>query len=219
LTWTDADLASTQERILFLLKTKGPMTAQALGAKLDITAMGVRQHLYKLQEDDLVDYRDERSGVGRPSRHWGLTERGDARFPDSHSELTVALLATVERVFGADGLDRLIDARTAEALAGYQRRLNGCRSLEERVARLAEMRTAEGYMAEWRREDDGTITFVENHCPVCAAAKACQGLCRSELEVFQRALGDGAKIERTSHILLGARRCSYCITPAEPDPG
>jgi predicted ArsR family transcriptional regulator len=67
-------------------------------------------------------------------------------------------------------------------------------------------------MAEWQREKDGSFTFVENHCPICAAAKACQGLCRSELEVFQRALGEGAHVERTSHILTGARRCAYRIT-------
>jgi predicted ArsR family transcriptional regulator len=208
----DQDSASTQDRILFLLKTKGPLTAQALSEKLDITAMGVRQHLYKLQEDDLVDFRDERAGVGRPSRHWSLTEKGDTRFPDAHSELTVALLGSVERVFGEDGLDRLIEARTAETLGAYQRHLNGCRSIEQRVARLAEIRSAEGYMAEWQREKDGSFTFVENHCPICAAAKACQGLCRSELEVFQRALGEGAHVERTSHILTGARRCAYRIT-------
>jgi predicted ArsR family transcriptional regulator len=208
----DADSASTQDRILFLLKTKGALTAQALAERLDITAMGVRQHLYKLQEDGLVDFRDERSGVGRPPRFWNLTEKGDARFPDSHSELTVALLNSVERIFGEDGLDRLIEARTVETLAAYRRHLNGCASIEQRVARLAEIRNAEGYMAEWHTADDGSITLVENHCPICAAAKACQGLCRSELEVFQRALGDGVYVERTSHILTGARRCAYRIT-------
>jgi len=208
----DAESASTQDRILFLLKTKGALTAQALAERLDITAMGVRQHLYKLQEDGLVDFRDERSGVGRPPRYWSLTEKGDGRFPDSHSDLTVALLGSVERIFGEEGLDRLIEARTGETLAAYQRHLNGCRSLEQRVARLADIRSAEGYMAEWSVEPDGSIMFVENHCPICAAAKACQGLCRSELEVFQQALGDGAEVERTSHILTGARRCAYRIT-------
>ncbi len=211
-----ADSASTQDRILFLLKTKGPMTAQLLGERLDITAMGVRQHLYKLQEDDLVDFHDERSGVGRPSRHWNLTEKGNARFPDSHSELTVALLDSIERLFGEEGLDRLIETRTNEMLTAYQNHLNGCRSIEERVDRLAEIRSGEGYMAEWSKQDDGSIVFIENHCPICAAAKACQGLCRSELEVFQLALGDGAEIERTSHILIGARRCAYRITAKSP---
>ena len=189
------------------------MTAQALGERLSITAMGVRQHLYRLQEEDLVSFRDERAGVGRPSRHWHLTETGNGRFPDSHSELTVAMLESVEKVFGADGLDRLIAARTDETLESYRKSLNGCRSVEQRVAQLAELRSQEGYMAEWESQDDGSYILAENHCPICAAAKVCQGLCRSELEVFQGALGDKVTVERTSHILAGARRCAYRITP------
>ena len=68
-------------------------------------------------------------------------------------------------------------------------------------------------MAEWRTEDDGTLTLVENHCPVCAAATACRTLCRSELAIFRDVLGDGARVERTDHILAGARRCAYRVTP------
>ena len=43
--------------------------------------------------------------------------------------------------------------------------------MEDRVARLAELRTAEGYMVECRREGDGFV-LAENHCPICAAAEA-----------------------------------------------
>ncbi|MEM7121828.1 MAG: metalloregulator ArsR/SmtB family transcription factor [Pseudomonadota bacterium] len=207
------DQRPTQDRILFLLKTKGELTAQALGERLGITAMGVRQHLYRLQEDDLVTFRDERAGVGRPSRHWHLTETGNGRFPDGHSELAVAMLKSIEDLFGADGLDRLITARTSEMQDAYGQSLNGCRSIEQRIAGLVELRSKEGYMAEWRKEDDGSYLLAENHCPICAAAKVCQGLCRSELEVFQSALGDQVTVERTSHILAGARRCAYRITP------
>ena len=37
-----------------------------------------------------------------------------------------------------------------------------------------------------------------------------------ELEVFRCALGDGVEVERTSHILTGARRCAYRITAKTP---
>jgi predicted ArsR family transcriptional regulator len=53
--------------------------------------------------------------------------------------------------------------------------------------------------------------FVENHCPICAAAAACQGLCRSELAVFRAVLGADVTVERIDHILAGARRCAYRI--------
>ncbi|CAQ86467.1 conserved hypothetical protein [Photorhabdus asymbiotica] len=56
----------------------------------------------------------------------------------------------------------------------------------------------------------GTILLVENHCPICAAATVCQGLCRAELNVFQEILQ--AQVKRVEYILTGSRRCTYRIT-------
>jgi predicted ArsR family transcriptional regulator len=66
-------------------------------------------------------------------------------------------------------------------------------------------------MAEWTRLDDGSFLLAENHCPICAAARACQGFCRSELELFKAVLGKRVTVERQDHILAGARRCAYRI--------
>jgi predicted ArsR family transcriptional regulator len=198
------------ERILFLLKTRGPLTAAALAKSLRITPMGVRQHLVSLTAEGLVTHADERLGVGRPKRHWRLTPKAQARFPDSHAQMTVELLAAVRSVFGAGGLDRLIAERERETLARYKQAMRGARTLADRATKLADLRSGEGYMAECTAAPDGGFLLVENHCPVCAAAQACQGLCRSELEIF-RALLPGASVERVDHVLAGARRCAYRI--------
>lgn len=66
-------------------------------------------------------------------------------------------------------------------------------------------------MADSWVAEDGALIFVENHCPICAAAAACAGVCRSELETFQKVLG--AQVVRQEHILLGARRCAYRVVP------
>jgi predicted ArsR family transcriptional regulator len=203
------------DRILFLLKTRGPATAATLAKALRITPMGVRQHLSRLVEAALVTHRDERRGVGRPRRHWHLTEKAAARFPDSHAQMTVEILGAARAVFGARGLDRLIRERERETLARYKAALRGTRSMAERVRRLAALRSDEGYMAECVVKPDGSLMLIENHCPVCAAAQACQGLCRSELEIFRTVLG-GAAVERTDHILAGARRCAYRIEAQRP---
>ena len=68
-------------------------------------------------------------------------------------------------------------------------------------------------MAEWQTDDDDGYLLIENHCPICAAAALCQGFCRSELAIFQTVLGAQASIERIDHLLAGARRCAYRITP------
>ncbi len=203
---------ASEDRILYMLKSRGTQTAMAIAGKLGMTSVGARKHLANLHEAELVEFADRREEVGRPKRYWSLSEKGHARFPDAHSDLTLELLTSVRRVFGETGLEKLIDDRESEAEAGYKRAMAGCEDLRSRVERLAEIRDREGYMAEWRQEPDGSFLLMENHCPICAAATQCQGLCRSELILFKAVLGPGVSIERLEHILTGARRCSYRIS-------
>jgi len=202
----------SEDRILYILKSRGAQTATALAERLDMTSVGARKILRVLLSKELVRFEDRREEVGRPKRYWSLSEAGHARFPDAHSDLTLELLTSVGRLFGEDGLDRLIADREKQTEAGYKWALSECQTTEARVSELAAMRKREGYMAEWSEEPDGPFMLIENHCPICAAASHCQGLCRSELAVFQAALGSDVKIERVEHVLSGARRCAYRIT-------
>jgi predicted ArsR family transcriptional regulator len=204
--------APAREKILFLLKTRGPQPAAKLAGRLGVTTMAVRQHLQRLEADGLVDHTDERHGVGRPVKLWRATSAADARFPDTHADLTVDLIEGVREAFGEDGLDMLIRQRNRKHRARYLERMPGPdASLADRVARLAALRREEGYMAEWSRRRDGSFLLVENHCPICAAATACTGLCREELALFRSVLGPDAEVERSEHLLEGARRCVYGI--------
>lgn len=83
--------------------------------------------------------------------------------------------------------------------------------LRDKVATLAGLRSQEGYMAEWHEQADGALVLLENHCPICAAATACKGFCRAELEVLRAILGPRAIVTRDEHIASGGRRCSYAI--------
>ncbi|TAJ74530.1 MAG: transcriptional regulator [Phenylobacterium sp.] len=200
------------DRILFQLKTRGPAETLALAGALDISRQAVLQHLERLVAGGLVDHLDERRGVGRPRRIWALTPAAQARFPDTHAQLTLEMLDAVRAEFGEAGVQRMIVRREQATAKAYVQAMASAESLEARVARLAEIRTAEGYMADWTPDPGGGFLFVENHCPICAAAAACQGFCRAELQVFREALGPGVSVERTDHILAGARRCAYRIT-------
>jgi len=205
---------SARERVLMQLKMAGERTASALGAELGTSAEAARQLLVKLAEEGLVASRSTSSGVGRPAQYWSLTAAGNARFPDTHAALTVELIATLREAVGVEALDRVIGAREERIRRGYFERLAGIADLGARVAALAEIRSEEGYMAESHVEPDGSHLLVENHCPICAAATACQQFCRSELAIFSAALGEEVHIVRTDHIVAGARRCAYRITPA-----
>lgn len=204
---------NTADQILFLLKTRGAKTAQQLADMLELTSMGARRHLEAAEEKGLVTYEDVAEKVGRPSRRWLLTEAGHARFPDRHADLTLQLITQVRSLFGEEGMDKLITAREQASEAFYRESIDDNAALPERVNALALARDVEGYMAEVEPQDDGTLLLVENHCPICAAARECQQFCRSELDVFRRVLGPDCQVERAEHILAGARRCAYRIKP------
>lgn len=210
---------SGRERVLFVLKTKGPQTAARMAKRLGVTTTAVRQHLSVLQGEGLVDFTDERRKVGRPARLWRLTLRAYDRFPDSHADLAVEMLLAIRSAFGEEGLERLTEEKTRQQVENYRARMPGPSALlKERVATLTRIRREEGYMAEWRRRRDGTFELVENHCSIAKAARVCPNLCSSELSLFRSVLGDDVSVNRVEHILSGDRCCAYQITGRPGDP-
>ena len=152
--------------------------------------------------------------LGRPAKYWRLTQDADRLFPDGYAELNVALNTAVTDTFGAQGMDRLLQARLAGQKKDYAARIDQSASLAKRVQQLARVRTEEGYMAEVVPEGRAAFLLVENHCPICAAATAWQGFCSTEIDLFKAALGPAVSIERTEHILSGDRRWAYRIKTA-----
>ena len=197
--------------LLDILKQEGEKTAEELGDRLGVTAMAVRQHLYEMEREKLVTHEARAGGRGRPRKFWRLTPSADSFFPDGHAELTTGLLGAMRAAFGEAGMEKLLEQRRAQLIADYSRALAGERGLYPRLRALAARRAEEGYMAEVLPQGEGAWLLVENHCPICAAASACSGLCRIELEAFRAVLGDGASVERSDHILAGARRCAYRV--------
>jgi predicted ArsR family transcriptional regulator len=202
-------------RLLHALKAAGPQTADAIARRLGFTPTAARQHLDRLLSEALVQFTDRHQGVGRPARLWSLTAKGHGCFPDNHAGLSLELLRAAGKAFGPRGLARLIAEREKAMERLYQARLAGAAGLAGRLRRLASQRSEEGYMAAVERKTDGSFLLKENHCPICVAARTCQGLCRSELELFRRLLGPEAEVERVEHIIAGAGRCAYRITPME----
>ncbi len=202
----------TNDKIIQLLKIQGELTAKRLAQELGLTTMGIRQHLQALEESGEVVFEDKKAPRGRPTRYWSLTPKSNNRFDDRHEELTVQLIDSVKNIFGEQGLDQLIAHREATSLANYQIALADKFTIQDKLTALAKLRSDEGYMAKVI-EDNGLFWLIENHCPICAAASKCLSFCRSELALFQSLLADVADISREEHIIEGARRCAYKVTP------
>ncbi len=193
----------TRRAITKLLKTEGPIDSAQLAERLGLTAMAVRQHLYVLQREGLVVAEERPVPIGRPAKFWRLTREADRLFPEAYAELSVALIDSVKDAFGEEGLERVLTSRCARQRTDYGKRIKPGDPIERKLRELAKVRTEEGYMAEVRKEEDGSFLLVENHCPICAAANACQGFCSTELDLFRSVLGPSVTVERAEHIIKG----------------
>ncbi|MCB9992994.1 MAG: helix-turn-helix transcriptional regulator [Hyphomicrobiaceae bacterium] len=202
----------TRDRILLALKRDGALTAQAIADQFSLSLMGAHKALQGLSEDGLVRTIDRPEGRGRPRRFFELTGTGHRQFADRHAAMTAELLSDISEFYGSAGLERLVGAREERQRQEYAA-ISGS-ALGQRAETLAAIRDRDGYMARLEPLDDGALLLIEDHCPICAAAEACQGFCRSELDLFRLAMGATATVERAEHLFSGGRRCAYRIAPA-----
>lgn len=198
----------TRNEILAMLKKDGAATSQTLAKRLTLTPMAVKLQLYDLEAEGVVRATVGPGSRGRPSKVWYLTEKSEALFPNSHAALCRDILVGIRTTLGEVALDTVLRGRASEQRTRYADALRPLTSLERKLQRLAELRTEEGYMATVE-EINGVLALVENHCPICTAARECVKLCADELKLFQQVIGAAYRVERTEHIVKGARRCVY----------
>jgi predicted ArsR family transcriptional regulator len=206
----------TRRRIVNLLKVEGALDAMTLGARLGVSAMAARQHLYALQDQRLVVAKERPVPLGRPVKVWELTREADRLFPEAYAELSVSLIDALHDAFGPEGLQQILNRRTERQRAQYSAQIPAAMPLRKKLAQLARVRTEEGYMAEVRACDRHGFLFIENHCPICAAASSCKALCQYELDLFKSILGPEVSVNRLEHKLTGDRRCVYQVSKKRP---
>lgn len=207
-----ATVTSTRKAIVTLLKQHGPMDAISLASKLSLTGMAVRQHLYELQNQQVVEYEEEARPMGRPAKIWRLTTTANHWFPNGYLQLSVDLLHSVRASFGEEGMERVLEDHTLSKKKQYHEQLLDAATLKARLQKLFTIRMNEGYFAEVQEQEDGSYLFIQKHCPIIEAAAACSAICRNEFDLFQSTLGDNVTIERVEYLLSGGNRCAYRIT-------
>tara|TARA_Y100000814_G_scaffold117757_1_gene84259 strand:- start:213 stop:809 length:597 start_codon:yes stop_codon:yes gene_type:complete len=194
---------------------RGDLSSSLLAEALGVSAMAVRQHLCELEGGGDVSSTDVSIGKGRPTKRWTLTERANRHFVDRHRELVIDLFDELREALGPDDFGAVLIKRGERQVKWYRARIDRSLSLEEQVQTLVEIRDQEGYMAEVQEGPDGSFLLIENHCPICSAAKSCSKLCSVEFDVFRRSIGEGVLVKRVEHILEGSRRCVYQFSPKQ----
>ncbi len=203
-----------QRRVLIALKRSQPLTVKELAAEFKTTPNAVRRHLKVLEAAGVVQYRSVVYGVGGPTFAYTLTEAGEGLFPRAYARALTDALDIVREEQGIEGVVRVFH-RQWESLAEAARPRMIGRSLAERTAVLAEMRTMQGYMAESESQPDGDAVIREHNCAIRDVAARFPEVCAAEEQFFAELLG--ADVAREAHILEGCNACEYRVhAPVTP---
>lgn len=208
---------STKQDILQHLLKRGQATAQDLADALEVTPQAIRRHLKDLETEGLITHQQVQAGMGRPQHVYQLSREGRDRFSTHYGEFAVSFLDTLTQTLGYEQASSVLRKHWERKAMEYRDRV-GNGSLRDRVAKLVEMRRAEGYMAEWYPVDktssqsDSSTQFIltEHNCAISHVASSFPSVCGHELEMFAAALQD-CQVERTHWLVNGEHRCGYLI--------
>lgn len=198
---------SSRDTILRTLRLRGKSTVKGLAEAAGISPASVRHHLTNLQAEALVETEEERHGVGRPRLLFRLTEQALELFPSRYYRLTNRLLGEIKDSLPEgtvrDLLSGVADAMAedcAEQLAGLP--------LEERLRRLVDLLSLEGFAAEL--EDQGDRLLIhELSCPYFQLGREHPEVCLIGQAFIARALS--LPVERVTCLLDGQAHCTFAV--------
>lgn len=203
----------SKKQLLDLIKRKGTVSIDEAVVQTDLAKTTLREHFLQLERDGYIDRNYVRSGPGRPSLEYRLTNKGNNLYPSYESVLIKDLLGylksrgdedTIEDFFEAFWEDRLKKARKVMDETSEN-------NLKRRLEALSGMLEEEGFMPEFElNEEEDKLTIRECNCPFSEVIKETRLPCKLEALFYKKLFSGGS--ERTSYIADGDYACSYDIS-------
>ncbi len=203
-----AGFRGLQRRVLVALKKAQPLTVKELAMEFGITPNALRRHLKVLESAGIVRYRSVVRGVGGPTFAYSLSDAGEALFPRAYAGALSDALDVVRAEQGIEGVIRVFHRQWTALADAASPRMAG-RTLLQRTAVLAELRTSQGYMADSDARSPDEAVLREHNCAIRDIASRFPEVCVAEEHFFAELLG--AHVEREAHILEGCNACEYRV--------
>jgi DeoR family suf operon transcriptional repressor len=201
----------TREKIMRALRANGQMTVSELADALQITHISIRHHLASLQAGAMVAGTEERHGIGRPRVVYKLTETALDRNPAKYYKFTNVLLDELKEHLPPEMVEKLL-MEVASSIAGEWKAELDKLPLPDRIDRLVQMLTSEGFVARVECAGPDQYRLLEFACPYSKISLDHPEVCALDASMIARALG--ASVERTSCIRSGSETCTFSIHTA-----
>jgi DeoR family transcriptional regulator, suf operon transcriptional repressor len=200
---------TTKEKILGLIKANKTMTVLELAAGLNITEMAVRRHLQMLETDNLLLCIMKKNMMGRPSKVYQLTEKGEEFFPKQYKQIGIELLQEIHQLDDSI-VSQAIVSRQKRLVNRYQPRFKG-KDFKTQAKVMVKIQSELGFMAEEiETSNENRIEIKQGNCPYLEIAKDFPEICRNEHKFFEE-LFETTNITKVSSMSKGGNCCQYVI--------
>lgn len=207
-----SSLEPTKEKIFQALRNQGQLTVLELASAVQITPIAVRHHLTTLQAEGMVEVREERHGVGRPRQIYKLTSMAMDRNSTRYYQFTNLLLDQLKEHLSPEMVNNLLLDVASSMVGDWKKELDSL-PLPQRLDRLVQLLTQEGFVARVESAGPGRYCLTELACPYSRISLSHPEVCALDASMISRALG--TPVERTSCIRSGSDSCTYSIAGEE----
>ena len=209
-------LTGSKKELINLIKRNGTISIDDAVERTNLAKTTLREHLLQLERDGYVERDYVRSGPGRPSLQFQITQKGNSLFPSSESALIKELLRYLKTKGDEETIEEFFKTFWDERIAKAKKRMDATSvsNLKKRVEVLMQMLEEEGFMPEFDIDkENNTLTVKECNCPFSEVVKETRLPCKLEAMFFKKLFNKDA--ERTAYIAEGDYSCTYNISVDE----
>jgi len=179
-------LDTSRGRIVSLLQ-RGPLTADDLASRLEISPSGVRAQIAAMERDGVVRQVGRRPGTTRPSRVFELTAEVEQLLSRAYIPLLTQLVDVFAQGLPGDQLEALM-REAGRRLAGELSSARSAGNLRSRV-HAASAALNEHLGAVTRVEENGRYVIRGDGCPLSALTGKHPAVCRAMESLVEQFVG------------------------------
>jgi predicted ArsR family transcriptional regulator len=208
-------LHTNQKKILeYLLEHSKGATLDEIAEHLGITKTAAREHVVKIENLGLLTFEDIQGSVGRPRRHYLLSNNGHEIFPRQYSWLSNILLEYLAEDMGPESVSNMMESLAVRIAESMKVRFDNTRSTAALLVEITKALNELGYRASLKQSDLRKGAVIEaTNCVYHKVAKTHPSLCRFDTSFIESASG-GMRVRLENCIARGDSVCRFCIRKA-----
>lgn len=199
---------NTRDTILETLKSTPGAKIEDLAVAADISPVSVRHHVNSLLAEGLIEVDKVRRKVGRPYNTYTLSEAGQELFPQKYYSLTNRLLESIKDQLSPEIVKELFSGLVDRTIQEHREKFEGL-AFEERLDYLIILLEQEGFLAKWKKTEDG-YQVTEYSCPYISVGQKHAEICSIDKELMITVLN--APVSQHSCMLDGASCCEFSVS-------